>query len=139
MLRYSMNPPLLLVRDVMTIGVPVCSELEQCGVVESRLARQHSQAEIVVALAFGGIASGWLTCERLSEADPDLAVCEVMEEGFETVPPDIPAEAAAQIMQDRGLEYLFLMHDWPGQLRPAAFVSRAALQQYLAQEPVAQA
>jgi hypothetical protein len=26
-------------------------------------------------------------------------------------------------MRDRGLEYLFLMHDWPGEPRPSALIA----------------
>ena len=40
----------LLVRDVMTIGVPVCHEAERCGDVEARLARQAVQVEVVGVL-----------------------------------------------------------------------------------------
>jgi CBS domain-containing protein len=120
----------LLVRDVMTIGVPVCRRAETCGQVADRLERQASPAEIVVALDEDGQACGWLTRARLASAGPAQAVAEVMDEDLPTVPPDIPAEAAAQLMRDGGVEYFFLMHDWPGERRPSAFVSLHALERY---------
>ena len=117
-----MNRKTLLVRDVMTIGVPVCREAETCGAVAARLKEQANQAKVVVALDEGGMACGWLTRERLVENAFHL-VGHVMDEDIPTVPPDIPAEAAAQLMRDRGVEHLFLMHDWPGEPRPSAVIS----------------
>ncbi len=116
----------LLVRDVMTIGVPVCRDTETCGVVAARL-----NGEAVVALDEDGMACGWLTRDQLERAAAQT-VGEVMEESIPTVPPDIPAEAAAQLMRDSGVEFLFLMHDWPGEPRPSAVVSLKAIEQRLA-------
>jgi CBS domain-containing protein len=102
----------------------------------ARLDRQSSPAEVVVALDEDGSACGWLTRHDLVGACPERAVAEVMDEDLPSVPPDIPAEAAADIMRDRGLDYLFLMHDWPGERRPAAFLSRHKLERYQANEPL---
>lgn len=116
----------LLVRDLMTIGVPICRDLETCGAVLARL-----DGEVVVALDDEGRACGWLTRERLERAGKGQAVGEVMEERIPTVPPDIPAETAAQIMRDRGVAYLLLMHDWPGDPRPAAIISLQTIEQFV--------
>ena len=120
----------LLVRDVMIIGVPVCHEAERCGDVEARLTRQSAHAEVVGVLDEDGSACGWISRERLRQ-NFTHAVGEVMEEEIPTVPPDIPAKTAAQIMRDRGVEYLFLMHDWPGEPRPSAVISLKAIEQRL--------
>ncbi len=117
----------LLVRDVMTIGVPVCRDTETCGDIEARLARQAVQVEVVGVLDEDGSACGWVSRARLAE-NAARTVGEIMEEDIPTVPPDIPAEAAAQIMRDRGVEYLFLMHDWPGEPRPSAVISLKAIE-----------
>lgn len=119
----------MLVRDVMTIGVPVCRDAETCGAVAARLS-----AEVVVALDEDGMACGWLTRKQLTDADPSLAIGAVMDEDIPTVPPDIPAQAAAQLMRDRGVEHLFLMHDWPGEPRPSAVISLKAVAARLAKE-----
>ena len=113
----------LLVRDLMTIGVPICRDTEPCGAAATRLDRQAVPCDVIVALDEDGIATGWLTRERLLQQAASRIVGEVMDEDIPTVPPDIPVEAAAQIMRDRGVEYLFLMHDWPGERRPSAMVS----------------
>jgi CBS domain-containing protein len=122
----------LLVRDVMTIGVPICHEGETCGAVLARLESQTrgvsakrtpGVCEVVVVLDEDGMACGWLTRERLGEQEAAAPVGEVMDEDIPTVPPNIPVEAAARLMRDRGVEHLFLMHDWPGEPRPSAMIS----------------
>jgi hypothetical protein len=124
----------VLVRDVMTIGVPVCRDAETCGAVAARLQAQGSRAEVVVVLDEDGMACGWLTRACLEAAEPARPAGEAMQEEIPTVGPEIPAAAAAQLMRDRGVGYLFLMHDWPGEPRPSAFVSLAAVESYLAGE-----
>ncbi len=114
---------MLLVRDVMTIGVPICREGETCGAVAARL-----KEDVVVVLDEDGMACGWLTRERLGEQEAATPVGEVMDEDIPTVPPDIPVEAAAQLMNDRGVQHLFLMHDWPGEPRPSAVISLCAIE-----------
>lgn len=124
-------------RDVMTIGVPVCRNSETCGAVAARLERQTDLPRVVVALDEDGMACGWLPWERLSEENAGRLVAEIMDEDIPTVPPDIPAEAAAQLMRDRGLEYFFLMHNWPGEPRPSAVLSLRVVEQRAGERPVA--
>jgi CBS domain-containing protein len=128
----------LLVRDVMMIGVPVCRDTETCGAVAVRLGEKTSRVsrsapeatrsgvetcEVCVVLDKDGMACGWLTRERLATEAAARPVGEVMDEDIPTIAPNIPAQTAAQIMRDRGVEFLFLMHDWPGEPRPSAVVS----------------
>lgn len=117
-----------LVRDVMTIGVPVCRDTETCGVVAARLEKQGG-AEVVAVLDEDGMACGWVTRERLAGAESTRTVSEVMDEDIPTVPPDIPVEAAAQLMRDRGVSHLLLMHDWPGEPRPSAVISLKSIEE----------
>lgn len=124
----------LLVRDVMTIGVPVCRDTETCGAVAARLndltpgvSKTPGVSDVAVVLDEDGMACGWLTRERLNRESAARPVGEVMDEDIPIVPPDIPAEAAAQLMRDRGVDYLFLMHDWPGEPRPSAVISLKAI------------
>jgi len=107
----------------MTIGVPVCRETETCAAVAARLA-----GEVVVVLDADGMACGWLTAAALTTAPPGQLIGEVMEEDIPTVSPTLPAEAAAQLMRERGVEFLFLMHDWPGAPRPSAVITRRAIE-----------
>lgn len=112
----------LLVRDVMTIGVPVCQDTETGGVVAARLAAQRPPAQVVVALDEAGLAYGWATAADLA-AHPAQPVSAILDEAIPQVPPDIPAAAAAQLMRDRGVTHAFLMHAWPGEPRPAAVIA----------------
>jgi len=123
----------LLVRDVMTIGVPICRDTEPCGVAAARLLRQSVPCDVIVALDEDGIATGWLMREALLRQNPARIVGEAMDEEIPEVPPDIPAEAAAHMMRDKGVEYLFLMHSWPGEPRPSAVVSLKAIEKCLAE------
>jgi hypothetical protein len=116
----------LLVRDLMTIGVPVCRETETCGAVAARLAAVQPPANVVVALDEAGMACGWARAADLA-ARPSRPVSAVLEEDIPQVPPDIPVEAAAQMMRDRGVDVAFLMHAWPGEPRPAALIMLAAI------------
>ena len=124
----------LLVRDVMTIGVPVCRDTESCSTVAARLGGKTSQVsetcEVCVALDEDGMACGWTTRGALQTAAPLSTVGAIMDEDIPTIPPDIPAEAAAQLMRDRRVEYLFLMHDWPGEPRPSAVISLKAIERH---------
>lgn len=119
-------PSPCLVRDLMTIGVPVCRDTETCAAVAARLA-----GEVVVVLDEDGMACGWATAAALATASPGQLIGEVMDEDIPTVSPTLPAEAAAQLMRDRGVEFLFLMHDWPGEPRPAAVLGRSTIEQRL--------
>lgn len=112
-----------LVRDLMTIGVPVCRDTETCAAVAARLA-----GEVVVVLDEDGMACGWATREQLL-AHPNSPIGEVMDEDIPTVRPDIPIEVAAEAMRNRGVEFLFLMHDWPGEPRPSAVIARSTIEQ----------
>jgi hypothetical protein len=87
------------------------------------------RGQVVVALDEDGMACGWATRAALQAAGPKQPVSAVMDEDIPEVPPDIPAAVAAQLLRDRGRDYAFLMHAWPGEPRPAAVVARQTLEQ----------
>lgn len=118
----------VLVRDVMTIGVPICTGDERCAAVSARLAGLPNRPEVAVVLDEDGMAAGWVSRAGLAQADPERTVDAVMDEDIPEIPPDIPAEAAAQIMRDRGLTHVFLMHGWPGEPRPSAVLALSTLE-----------
>ena len=112
----------MLVRDLMTIGVPVCRDTETCPEVKARLEKQKSDVEALIALDEDGMLCGWLTRDQLDRNERKF-IHEVMDEEIPTVSPTLPVEAAAQLMRDKGVQYLFLIHDWPGVPRPSAVIS----------------
>jgi CBS domain-containing protein len=117
----------LLVRDVMTIGVPICRETETCSAVAARLGR----APVVMALDSAGQPCGWATRDELAQSPAERPVAEAMHEEIPTVLPDMLAEAAALMMRVQNVAYLFLMHAWPGEPRPSAYIAREAIEQKL--------
>lgn len=123
----------LLVRDVMTIGVPVCRATETGAAVAARLAGLRPPAEAVVALDEDGMACGWARAADLA-AHPAQPVSAILDEDIPQVPPDIPAAAAVQLMRDQGWTHAFLMHGWPGEPRPSAVLVRAAVEARLMAE-----
>lgn len=119
---------ILLVRDVMTIGVPICAADERCDVANARLAGLPGQPEVAVVLDEDGMAAGWVSRARLDQAEPASTIGSVMDEDIPELPPDIPAQAALQMMRDRGQTHVFLMHSWPGEPRPSAVLALSTLE-----------
>jgi CBS domain-containing protein len=117
-----------LVRDLMHIGVATC----QSGtlLVEAVRTLLREDLESLIVLDENGHAVGVLSRREAvavygrSGADlgdlQTLTVADVMRPDIPEVPPDIPATAAAQIMLDRGLREIYLMHHGGGAGWPAA-------------------
>ncbi len=120
----------LLVREVMMIGVPVCRATETCGVVLHRL--QMEKGAAVVVLDDDGSACGWMTRAQLEQTPPARLCGEVADEAIPSVAPDLPVEAARELMRANQVECLFLMHAWPGPARPSAVISLKAIEEHLA-------
>lgn len=125
-----------LVRDLMTVGVATCSP--DTPVIDvARLILEDGLEEIVVVEE--GNALGVIGQDDLVRAyargngsvKTGLAR-EIMREGVPQVPPDIPLEAAAQIMRDLGVRALFLMHHASGIEYPAAVITYRHLLRHLA-------
>lgn len=120
----------MLVRDLMTIGVPVCRDTETCGDVSARLTKQKVEADVIVAMDADGMSCGWLTRDQLDH-DQSKLIHEVMDEEIPTVSPTLPVETAAQLMREKGVQHLLLMHDWPGEPRPSAVISLKKIKEYM--------
>ena len=126
-----------LVRDLMSVGVLTCSP--DTAVVELTRVLLEKDLEGAVVLDDHGHAAGSVTRDDLVRAYArgdyeGLTVDQVMQDGVEQAPPDIPLTAAAQIMQDRGVRIIFLMHNAGGISYPAAMLSFTHLLRHLAME-----
>jgi CBS domain-containing protein len=127
-----------LVRDVMTVGVMTCAA--ETSVQElTRWVLEKDLEAVIVLDSRDGNALGVVSQVDLvrfigKENAPTLTAEQVMSEGVPQVPPDIPLEAAAQIMLDKGIRALFLMHHAGGIEYPAAVLTFNHLLRCLAAE-----
>ena len=129
-----------LVRDLMSVGVLTCSP--DTSVVELTRGLLEKDLEGAVVLDDQGHAAGAVTRDDLVRAYAQgeyeaLTAEQIMQDGVQQVPPDIPLTAAAQIMQDQGVRIVFLMHHAGGIEYPAAMLSYRHLLRHLAMEDTA--
>lgn len=126
----------LLVRELMTVGVPTCSP----DTLVSELARQMVEKgwEAVIVLdPADGHALGFVSQDELVKTygrlySQDVVAEEIMRSEVPQVPPDIPATAAAHLMYDLGVRVLFLTHHAAGVLYPAAMITYWHILRHLA-------
>ena len=127
-----------LVRDLMSVGVLTCTP--ETSVVDLTRVLLEKGLEGAVVLDDHGHAAGVVSRDDLVQAYATgddvqgLSVRSVMQDGVPQIPPDIPLIAAAQIMQDRGLRIVFLMHHAGGIEYPAAMLSYTNLLRHMAME-----
>jgi len=124
----------VLVRDLMTVGVRTCAPATP--IVDLARFMLEQDLEAIVVLDHDGHAVGVVSRDDLvrayTRADCRSLTAEaVMTDGVPQVPPDIPLAAAAQIMQDRGVRAVFLMHHAGGIAYPAAMLSYTHLLRHL--------
>ena len=116
----------LLVRDLMTVGVPTC-KTDVFAVDIARFIIDNNVEEMVV-LGSEGEGVGVVGYEELVQAyereDVKLLTAEqVMREGVPELPSDIPLTVAAQMMRDKGIRVAYMNHNSAGIIYPAAMIS----------------
>lgn len=132
----------MLVRDLMTVGVATCPPETPVREIARLLLEQELEA-LVVLDPEDGHAMGIVGQEELARAYalPDAAsrtAEQVMRDDVPQVPADIPLTVAAQIMQDRGVRALFLMHHSSGIEYPAGVITYRHLLRHLAARDAAE-
>jgi CBS domain-containing protein len=124
-----------LVRDLMTVGVlTVPPDAPLRDVTRLML---DKDVEGVVVIDDEGHGVGVVTRDELVRGYGHpridaLTAGDVMREGVPELPPDIPLQAAASLMQDMGLRIVFLMHNANGIIYPAAALSYTHILRHLA-------
>ena len=131
-----------LVRDLMHIGVATCQD--NTLLVEAVRTLLREAHESLIVLDENSQAVGMLSRREAvavygrSGADMrdarTLTVADVMRPDIPEVPPDIPATVAVQIMLDRGIREIYLMHHGGGASWPAAVLRFEDVLRYLAAE-----
>jgi len=123
-----------LVRDLMKVGVPTCPLDTPIAVLARHMLDQ--KLEGVVVLDGRGHGAGMVTVDDLVAAyaledHGGITAEQVMRVEIPQVPPHIPLAAAAQIMRDRGVRVLFMMHHAGGIEYPAAMLTATHLMRHI--------
>jgi CBS-domain-containing membrane protein len=128
-------PERLLVRDLMSVGVQTCTPDTSIGELTRLLLDKDLEGVIVLdqeGRAVGVVSRDDLVRAYTRDDCRRLTAGEVMTEDVIQVPPDIPLTAAAQIMRDKGVRVIFLMHNAAGISYPAAVISYTHFLRHLA-------
>jgi CBS domain-containing protein len=125
----------LLVRDLMTVGVPTCKTTTLIVDIASFLLDNNT--EEMVVMGNEGEGMGVVGYEELigvygREDVKSLTAEQVMREGVPEFPADIPLTAAAQIMKDKGIRVAYMTHNSAGIIYPAAMISYRHIVRYIA-------
>lgn len=123
------------VRDLMTVGVVTCGF--HTSIITIAQAILEKDIEAVVVLDSEGHAHGIVGQDELVNAYAkgdyhQLTAQDIMTEGIPQFPPDIPLDAAAQLMQDQNLRVFFLTHHAGGIEYPAGVISYKHFLRHLA-------
>lgn len=125
----------LLVRDLMTVGVPTCKRDSPIGDIARFILEHHVEAMCVLDEEGQGI--GVVGYEELVKAygreeTERLTAEDVMSEGVPELKAELPLSVAAQMMRDKGTRIAYMMHNAAGIIYPAAFISYRHILRHLA-------
>jgi CBS domain-containing protein len=127
--------PPRLVRDLMTVGVPTCPpETPAADIARLLLDRD---LEALVVLNAEGHAIGVVTRTELVTAfargrSGEIFAEAIMNPDIPELPPDIPLEAAVNLMLDSGQRIAFLSHHGGGVRYPSAMITFTHIMRVLA-------
>jgi CBS domain-containing protein len=125
-----------LVRDLMKVGVPTCSPDTPVPELARLLLEKNLEAVVVLdrenGHALGVISQRELVSAYSRTERHELKAEDIMRDGVPQSPPDIPLEAAAQIMLDLGVRALFQIHHAGGIEYPAAMLTFNQILRHLA-------
>lgn len=124
-----------LVRDLMSVGVRTCAL--QTPLKELARLFLDEDLEAVVVLDENGHAAGVISRVELVIAYAQdqhhvWSAEQAMQVDVPSVPPDIPLSAAAQLMLDRRVQAVFMMHQAGGIEYPAAVLTFKHLLRHIA-------
>lgn len=123
-----------LVRDLMQVGVPSCAPQTPVREVVGRFLTENLEG--IIVLDAGGHAVGAVTRQDVLRAGANadvvtLSAEDVMRDEVPQVPPEIPLQTAAQIMDDLQVRILYIMHHAGGIAYPAATLTYEHLLRFL--------
>lgn len=125
----------ILVRDLMTVGVPTCKR----DTLVKDMARflLENPVEGMCVLDNEGNGIGVVGIEELitayaREDAQSLSAEQVMREGMPTLQPDLPLALAVQLMRDQKTRIAYLTHNAAGIIYPAAYITFRHILRHLA-------
>ena len=125
----------LLVRDLMTVGVPTCKWGTPVRDLARFLLEHHVEAMCVLDAeghGIGVVGEEELVAAYGRENLDSLKAEDIMSEGVPELEADIPLTAAAQMMKDRGIRIAYMLHNSAGIIYPAAFISYRHILRHMA-------
>jgi len=125
----------LLVRDLMTIGVPTCKWESPIQDIARFLLEHHVEAMCVLDAeghGIGVVGEQELVAAYGRENPDQLKAEDIMSEGIPELGADLPLAVAAQMMKDKGIRIAYMMHNSAGIIYPAAFISYRHILRHLA-------
>jgi predicted transcriptional regulator len=128
-----------LVRELMTVGVVTCGQQTSIKTIAEAILEKDIEA--VVVLAEDGHALGIVGQDELVKAYANgnyqhLTALDILTDGLPQIPPDIPINVAAQLMQDQKIRVFFLTHHAGGIEYPAAVISYKHFLRHLQAEEI---
>lgn len=125
----------LLVRDLMTVGVPTCRRNTPVLEIARRLVEQDLEGVCVLDEEGNGI--GVVGLEEVLAAFgrehlESLPAEAIMREGMPTLRPEMPLTLAAQLMRDQHTRIAYLTHNAAGIIYPAAYITYRHFLRHLA-------
>lgn len=125
----------LLVRDLMTVGVPTCKWDTPIVDIARFLLEKNAEAMCVLdeeGHGIGVVGGDELVWAYAREGYEKLTAEDVMSEGVPELGADIPLAVAAQMMKDKGIRIAYMMHNAGGIIYPAAFISYRHILRHMA-------
>jgi predicted transcriptional regulator len=125
----------LLVRDLMTVGVPTCKLDTPVVEIARFLLEQNVEAMCVLdgdGNGVGVVGSDELAAAYSREDLRSLTAEPVMREGMPTLPADLPLRLAVLFMQDHHTRIAYMIHNSAGIIYPAAYITYRHILRYLA-------
>jgi len=125
----------MLVRDLMSVGVPTCKLTTPIVEIARFILEQHAEEMVVLGTENEGV--GIVGYEELVSAYSrenarELTAEDVMREGVPDLPSDISLSLAAQMMKDKGIRVAYMTHNSAGIIYPAALISYRHILRHLA-------
>lgn len=129
------SAPPLLVRDLMTVGVPTCKWDTPVEDIARFLLEHHVEAMCVLDAeghGVGVVGEQELVVAYGRENLPSLKAEDIMSEGVPELNADLPLAVASQMMKDRRIRIAYMNHNSGGIIYPAAYISYRHILRHIA-------